>query len=101
MSNLFPFSMQKVSTQAPFSLSWLVEINADYILYFQLAIYESFSEQSHTSAELCRGLRWTQGSISPTYLHAKIPKVQKDIHVISVFLRFWDLNAQKLLVKHC
>jgi len=25
-------------------------------------------------------------------LHAQIPKLQKDIQVVSVFLRFWDLG---------
>jgi len=31
-------------------------------------------------------------------LHAKIPKAQKDSQVISVFLCFWDLWAQKLFI---
>ncbi len=29
----------------------------------------------------------------------QIPKAQIDSQVISVFLRFWDLSVQKLLVK--
>jgi hypothetical protein len=45
-----------------------------------------------------------QGSISPTFyqqlLCAQIPKAQKDSQVISVFLRFWDLFTQKLLLEH-
>jgi hypothetical protein len=40
---------------------------------------------------ICRDQR----SISPTFydqpLSRKIPKAQKDIQVISVFLHFWDL----------
>ncbi len=43
-------------------------------------------------------------SISPTCLRTalrvKIPKVQKDSQVISVFLPFWKQLVQKLLVKH-
>ncbi len=33
-------------------------------------------------------------------LHEQIQKVQKDYQDISFFLRFCDLRAQKLLVKH-
>jgi len=32
-------------------------------------------------------------------LLTKIPEAQKDSHVISVFLRFWDLRTQKLRIK--
>jgi len=32
-------------------------------------------------------------------LHVQIPKAQKDSQVISVFLHFWNLHAQKLLIK--
>jgi hypothetical protein len=32
-------------------------------------------------------------------LRVQIPKAKKDSEVISVFLRFWNLCAQKLLVK--
>jgi len=43
------------------------------------------------------------GSISPTFykqlLGKKIPKVQKDSQVISVFLCIWNLQEKKLLVK--
>jgi len=31
----------------------------------------------------------------------QISKVQRDSQVIRVFLRFWDLCAQKLLIKCC
>jgi len=41
--------------------------------------------------------------ILPTFyeqlLHAQIPKVQKGTDDLTVFLHFWDLIAQKLLVK--
>jgi hypothetical protein len=34
-----------------------------------------------------------------THTAAQIPKAQKDSQVIRVFLRFWELHMQKLLVK--
>ncbi len=33
------------------------------------------------------------------HLHVQIPKAQKDDQVISVFLHFWNLQAQKLFEK--
>jgi len=32
-------------------------------------------------------------------LRVQIPRAQKDSQVVSVFLRFWDLQAQKLLME--
>jgi len=43
------------------------------------------------------------GSISPTYLRkafmSAAPKSVRICQVVSIFLRFWDLRAQKLLVE--
>jgi hypothetical protein len=39
-----------------------------------------------------------RGLLSGVNFTKKIPKVQKDSEVISVFLCFWDLFAQKLLL---
>jgi len=46
---------------------------------------------------------WIAGANSTKLLRAALtsadPKSTKDIQVISVFLCFWDLKMQKLLVK--
>jgi hypothetical protein len=43
-----------------------------------------------------------QGSISPTFynqlLQEQIPKMQKETDDLTVFLRFWNLQVQKLLI---
>jgi len=48
-------------------------------------------------------LRSHLGSISPTFyaqlLHAQIPKVQKDIEILTEFLCFLDLSTLKLRIK--
>jgi hypothetical protein len=47
--------------------------------------------------KLTTGVKFNQCSMSSFY--AQIPKAQKD-SLVSVFLCFWDLRAQKLLVEH-
>ncbi len=42
---------------------------------------------------------WFHQHVHTQLLHAQVSKVQKDNQVVSVFLYFWDLHSQKLLIK--
>jgi len=59
-----------------------------------------------SSPSVARAMFWVWQASGRFHQHdyskllcAHIPKAQKDIQNTSVFLRFWDLHAQNLLVK--
>ncbi len=68
------------------------KMNKDYIKQLTMSFQKSYSFLIAIWGQFCQ-------YVYDQFLLAQIPKVQKESQVISVFLHFWDLRVQKMLVK--